>query len=69
MHEQRGEYAPEDDGGKEALEPNACIQEVRIVEDDVTDQERVDDSAEDSVVAVDLLVRGVEDPGHWVEGF
>lgn len=69
MHEQRGKYAPEDDGGKEAFEPNACIQEVGIVENDVTDEEGVDDSAEDTVVAVDLLVGRVEDPSHGIEGF
>lgn len=67
---QRGEGgdAGEDDGGEEALPPDADLEEEDVVEDDVGDDEGVDDAAEDAVEAVDGLVGRPEGAGVGVDG-
>lgn len=62
-------HSTEDDGGEEALEPDAGQDEEDVVQDDVEDDEGVYDTAEDAVVTVDVLVGGAEGVGVRVESF
>lgn len=60
VHSDRGNHAGEDDGGKEAAEPEARGEEEYIVKDDVKEEEGVNEAAKDAVVAVQALMGGAE---------
>lgn len=64
-----GQNSAEDDGGEEALQPDARQDEEDVVQDDMDDDEGVYDTAKDAMIAVNMLVRGLESVGVRVESF
>lgn len=65
----RGNKATEDDWVEYALQPDTSVDEESVVEDQVEEYETIDDAAQDSVVAVDVLVGRLEYPRERVQGF
>lgn len=69
MEPEGGNDATENDGVEDASQPDARVDEVGVVEDQVEEEKTIDYAAQDSVVAVDVLVGGAECPGERVQGF
>lgn len=69
MKPQRGHQATEDDRVQDALQPDAGVDEIGVVKNQVHEDKAVYDAAQNSVVAVDVLVRRLEGPGIRVQGF
>lgn len=57
----------ENNGREESLLPDAGLDEEDVVEESVEDEEEVDDTAQDSMVAIYLFMRRVEDVGEGIE--